>query len=116
VPLRTDRGVGLALVVAIAGCGAGEAPGRVLTAGRSPPPEIADACDLASRRCSRCHPLERLLLAHVATPGNWVWYVDRMRHQPESGITEPEGRVIVRCLVFRSFGPEGISSLGEGSP
>lgn len=114
--LRTERWVGLALLVAIAACGAGEPPGRVLTAGRSPPPEIVDACDLASRRCSRCHPLERLLLAHISTPGSWVMYVDRMRHQPESGITEPEGKVIVRCLVFHSFGPEGLSSLGEGSP
>lgn len=112
--LRTRRGGLTALLVGIAACGAGEAPGRILTAGRSPPPDIADACDLAARRCSRCHPLERVLLAHVASPGNWVWYVDRMRHQPESGITEAEGRVIERCLVFHTFGPEGLSSLVEG--
>jgi hypothetical protein len=88
----------------------------VLTEGRAPPPDVAEACDLAARRCSRCHPIERLLLAHVASPSHWTWYVERMRHQPESGITEGEGRIIVRCLVFHSFGPEGLSSLTEVTP
>jgi hypothetical protein len=36
-----------------------------------------------------------------------------MRHQPESRITEDDGRTIVRCLVFRSFGAEGLGSLEE---
>ena len=121
--LRTDRAAaGLAWLLlggclgGALGCGAGPSSGAVFTQGRDPPPEIAQACDLTSRRCSRCHPLERLLIAHVTRPSSWEWYVDRMRHQPESGISEDEGRIIVRCLVFHSFGPQGLRSLAEGTP
>ncbi len=105
----------VALLGLVAACAAGGRPGHVLTEGRQPPPDIADACDLAARRCSRCHPIERLLIAHVNRPSGWQWYVDRMRHQPESGITEDDGRVIVRCLVFRSFGQGGLESLEEST-
>jgi hypothetical protein len=113
--LRTDP-VLAAIALLLAACGARGPAGRMLTEGRAPPPDVAEACDLAARRCSRCHPIERLLLAHVTRPASWIWYVDRMRHQPESGISEPEGKIIVRCLVFHSFGPEGLGSLQEVSP
>jgi hypothetical protein len=123
VRLRSDRDavalvslVAFGIALAAGACGAGATTGLVFTEGRNPPPDIAQACDLAARRCSRCHPLERPLIAHVTRPTNWVWYVDRMRHQPESGITEDEGRTIVRCLVFHSFGSEGLRSLAEGTP
>jgi hypothetical protein len=81
--------------------------------GLSPPPDVRSACDLAGRRCSRCHPIERLLLAQVSRPEHWAQYVDRMRRQPESGITEVEGATITRCLVYRSFGPQGLQSYEE---
>jgi hypothetical protein len=100
-------------------CGCGEAArpsGLVLTEGRTPPPDVAAACDLAARRCSRCHPIERLLLAQVSRPAHWVRYVERMRRQPESGISEAEGQTITRCLVFRSFGADGLRALEEGTP
>jgi hypothetical protein len=90
----------------VSACGSNPPPGSVLEAGRQPSPEIAEACDLAARRCSRCHPIERLLLARVTSPAHWAYYVERMRHQPESGISEGEGKIIVRCLVFHSFGEE----------
>jgi hypothetical protein len=112
--LPIKRAVGILALGLATACGAGRSE-NVLTEGRQPPPEVAAACDLAARRCSRCHPLERLLLAHVTRPSSWEWYVDRMRHQPESGITEDDGRVIVRCLVFRNFGQKGLDSLEEGA-
>lgn len=121
--MRTERAalwllwlVGFGWLLGADACGAGPPSGLVFTEGRNPPPEIGPACDLAARRCSRCHPLERLLIAHVTRPSSWEWYVDRMRHQPESGISEDEGRIIVRCLVFHSFGPQGLGSLAEGTP
>jgi len=46
------------------------------------------------------------VLARVSRPIHWVRYVDRMRRQPESGIAPDEAPVIVRCLIYRSFGPE----------
>ncbi len=99
------------------GCGGADGPSSsVLTRDFTPPPDIQAACELAARRCSRCHPIERLLLAQVRRPEHWARYVERMRRQPESNISEAEGQVITRCLVFRSFGAEGLRSFEEGTP
>lgn len=68
------------------------------------PPEIRDACDLAQMKCTRCHTTERIRMAHVSTPAQWEQYVARMRRNPGSGIDPTEGKTIVRCLVYRSFG------------
>jgi hypothetical protein len=84
---------------------------ELLTQGRPVPPEILAACQLAAHRCSRCHPLERVDLAKVSSPEHWGNYVDRMRRQPASGISEADAHVIVRCLVYRTFGPEGIQTI-----
>jgi hypothetical protein len=67
---------------------------------------LARACRLAEQRCSRCHPLDRVLTAHVADPVDWENYVSRMRRTPGSGIREDEEEPLVRCLVHHSFGPE----------
>jgi hypothetical protein len=101
------------LACAALGCGA-KVNSSVLTQGLSPPPDIRSACDLAARRCSRCHPIERLLLAQVGRPEHWAQYVERMRRQPESGISEPDGETITRCLVYRSFGAGGLQAYEEG--
>ena len=67
-------------------------------------PSVQRACQLADRRCSRCHPIDRVLVAGVREPADWRDYVRRMRLTPGSGITAGEEPVIVRCLVQRSFG------------
>lgn len=61
------------------------------------PPSIRRACALTEERCSRCHDLERIQLAH---PGmvDWPVYVDRMRRMPGSGISGDDAPTIVRCL------------------
>jgi hypothetical protein len=76
----------------------------VLSVPAGAPPEVAVACQLASDRCARCHPLARVELARVDSPQHWEWYVSRMRMQPRSGIAEEEQPTIVRCLVARTFG------------
>jgi hypothetical protein len=107
----------LSLVVALLACGCGgAAPGSLTDELVAPPPDISAACDLAGHRCSRCHPIERLTLAQVSRPEHWARYVERMRRQPESGISEAEGQTITRCLVFRSFGPAGLRMFEEGRP
>ena len=63
------------------------------------PPAIRDACMLAEQRCTRCHDLERIKLAHWALV-DWRYYVDRMRRQPGSGISEGDGQVILGCLEY----------------
>jgi hypothetical protein len=61
------------------------------------PPAIREACLVAEQKCSRCHDLERIKIAHHAMV-DWPMYVDKMRRQPGSGITVDDGGVIVKCL------------------
>jgi hypothetical protein len=68
------------------------------------PPEVQQACQLAELKCSRCHDLERIKLAHHDLV-DWPVYVDKMRRQPGSGISEDDGKVILKCLQYlRSLG------------
>jgi hypothetical protein len=67
-------------------------------------PSIERACRLADRRCTLCHPIERVLFARVDEPSDWSDYVRRMRLTPGSGISPNEEPIIVRCLVEHSFG------------
>ncbi len=97
----------IVVLAAAASCGAG---GRqqhalgALTEGLAPfPAEIEAACELAASRCTRCHTIDRVLLARVESPQHWHLYVERMRRQPGSGFSEAEGHTITRCLVHRSF-------------
>jgi len=107
--VRTDA---VLLAIALAACT--PPPMREasrLAADPGAPPEIHAACRLASQRCTRCHPIDRVLLARVENPQHWEYYVARMRRQPRSGITEEDARVIVRCLVARSFGLAALEGL-----
>ena len=98
------------LVAAIslgAGCGGSEPPDLSSAARQAGAnASLQRACQLADRRCSRCHPIERVLVAGVREPADWENYVHRMRLTPGSGITAREEPAIVRCLVQHSFGPQ----------
>ncbi len=76
--------------------------------------ELRAACALAEHRCSRCHPIDRVLLVDVATPRQWQDQVTRMRRLAGSSISPGDGDAIVRCLVYRSFGPAGLAALEPG--
>ena len=103
----------LALLAVAAGCGRGQVfRAGALAPPAGAPPDLASACELASHRCARCHPLSRIELARIQDAQHWDWYVSRMRLQPRSGIAPEEQPAIVRCLVARSFGlaaAEGLS-------
>jgi hypothetical protein len=66
------------------------------------PPPIREACLLTEQKCSRCHDLERIKVAHHALV-DWPLYVDKMRRQPGSGITIADTKVIVQCLNYLSM-------------
>jgi hypothetical protein len=90
------------------GC-AGAEPRDLSSAARQSgaPPALQRACQLADRRCSRCHPIDRVMVAGVLQPADWSDYVRRMRLTPGSGITAREEPVIIRCLVVqRSSGEQ----------
>lgn len=93
--------------VALFACSAPAASRLVAPAGA--PPDITAACDLAAHRCTQCHPIDRVLLARVESPQHWAYYVARMRRQPHSGISADDERVILRCLVARSFGLSAVA-------
>ena len=82
----------------IAAC-AGE-PRGLLTGAPTPTPDIAQACELATRRCSRCHPIERVMMSRGIGPARWEMYVEQMRLKPSSGISPAEAATIFRCLQF----------------
>ncbi len=114
--MTTELAQRLVLLGMLAACREpGSAPAGPLGAGlESAPPEITRACELAAVRCSRCHPIERLLRAQVESPTHWRRYVHRMRLMPASGISLEDARRIVRCLVFRSFGRKGLLQIDQG--
>lgn len=80
------------------------------------PVEVRLGCALAETRCTRCHTVDRVLGASIKSVDHWRAYVRRMRLQPQSGILPDEELPILRCLVWRSFGPLGLESIDAGSP
>ena len=87
-----------AVCAAVAGACAGEQLALVAAADRArTPPSVREACTLTEQKCSRCHDLERIQLAHHALV-DWPVYVDRMRRLPASGITPGDATIILRCL------------------
>jgi len=99
----------------ILGCGASPRSSSLVEGlSPAPPAHVAAGCELATRRCTRCHPVERLLHARVRTPEHWKRYVARMRLMPGSGISAPDGDQILSCLVFRSFGADGLAEFRDG--
>ena len=106
------------LVISIIGCSntASSQRSPLLTGLEGATLEIRGACELASHKCVQCHPVERILRAGVDSPIHWKRYVTRMRLQPGSDISHREADRITRCLVYRSFGDEGLSHLRGGAP
>lgn len=78
----------------------------------SNPAYLRDACRLANDRCTRCHPLDRVLQARLAA-SQWRDYVHRMRLMPGSGIQPAEEPAIVDCLAYRSPSETGLAILAR---
>jgi len=101
----------VALVVgASTACTHGGAPPGALALAPTAPPDVQRGCDLVAVRCTRCHPLERVTSARVATPAAWRGYVARVRLTPAGGIPAAEEEPMARCLIFRSFGAAGLAA------
>ncbi|HUQ02706.1 MAG TPA: hypothetical protein VM261_09440 [Kofleriaceae bacterium] len=76
---------------------------------------LRSSCELAQARCSRCHTLDRVVLHEAASPRHWQDQVQRMRRIAGSTISRPDGAAITRCLVYRSFGPDGLEALPDAA-
>jgi ferredoxin-NADP reductase len=72
------------------------------------PPAAIDinlAAAMMEKRCSKCHTLDRIVGARKDARG-WLATVDRMRAQPDSGISEEDSRIIVSYLASQ-MAPKG---------
>ena len=67
------------------------------------PAEIRPDYALFARRCSKCHQLARPLGSGIHDDATWAAYVERMRRQPSSGISQADTRPILRFLHYYSF-------------
>ena len=66
------------------------------------PPDVRADYALFAQRCSKCHSLARPLNSGITDDGYWHMYVERMRRQPGSGITEADTVPILRFLHWYS--------------
>lgn len=66
------------------------------------PAEIRADCEIVAQRCSKCHTLDRVLVARVESREHWDLYVKRMRRMPGSGISSDDADAAVNCLAYRS--------------
>ena len=109
--------VSVAIAIALACRPLREDPAQRLLRGRADAdPEIERACQLTGQRCTRCHDIDRVLDAKVSQPLHWERYIERMRMMNASGISRSDSPIILRCLVFRSFGRPGIEFLDTRPP
>src|SRR5579864_2542035 len=72
------------------------------------PPAAIDinmAAATMEKRCSKCHNLDRIAGARKDARG-WLATVNRMRAQPDSGISEEDSRIIVSYLASQ-MAPKG---------
>jgi hypothetical protein len=96
----------LSLLVFVVACLPGPSLGKLLPGDEPAPAEIREACTVTAKKCTRCHSIDRVLVAQVTSPHQWEAYVGRMRRMTSSGISAADAPQIVQCLVYRSFGQE----------
>jgi hypothetical protein len=94
---RITRG---AVVCAALLAGCADTSRGLLSGTSNAPPEIQQACALASTKCARCHPIDRVVMSRGIGAGRWQMYVDQMRLKPSSSISPADAAVIFRCLRF----------------
>lgn len=90
------------LIIALAACGPQEH--LILIPASEQPrtaPPIREACAITEQKCSRCHDLERIKVAHHALV-DWPSYVEKMRLQPGSGISVDDKPILLTCLNYLS--------------
>lgn len=91
----------LALVLVLAACPQERLVLIPATEAPRTAPQIREACRVTEQKCSRCHDLERIRLAHHALV-DWPSYVEKMRLLPGSGITAGDKPVLLTCLDYLS--------------
>jgi hypothetical protein len=88
------------IATALLAASCADAPRGLLSGAPAPPPEIEQACTLATTKCARCHSIDRVVVSRGIGVGRWQMYVEQMRLKPSSGISVRDADVIFQCLRF----------------
>jgi hypothetical protein len=94
----THPRVAIVAVLLVASCV--DAPHGLLYGTPTPPPDVQQACAVATAKCTRCHPIDRVIVSRGIGMGRWQMYVEQMRLKPSSAISLRDEDVIFRCLRF----------------
>jgi hypothetical protein len=78
-----------------------------------PPEQQADYAVFALR-CSKCHSLARPLNSGITDDGYWRLYVEKMKRQPGSGISDADKVPILRFLHW--YGTSKQAKTDAGAP
>ena len=89
-----------AVLAALLAASCADATRGLLSGAPNPPVEVQQACSLATTKCSRCHPIDRVVVSRGIGVGRWQMYVEQMRLKPSSGISLRDADVIFQCLRF----------------
>jgi hypothetical protein len=80
---------------------------------RTLPPDQQADYSIFAQRCSKCHSLARPLNSGITKDEYWRMYVERMRRQPSSGISEADTVPILRFLEWYSAEEKRKSESGQ---
>ena len=94
--------VSLSLLVALTGCAGAVSERRDGLDVSTLPPDVQGDYALFAQRCSKCHSLARPLESGITEDSFWHMYVEKMRRQPGSGISEADTVPILRFLHWYS--------------
>ena len=99
--MTMTRGVSrAAILAALCAAACADAPHGLLSGAPNPPPDVEQACTLATAKCARCHPIDRVVVSRGIGMSKWQMYVEQMRLKPSSGISLRDEDTIFRCLRF----------------
>jgi hypothetical protein len=98
---------------AVAGCPSAMRESEGMDPSAVPSDEQADYAVFA-QRCSKCHSLARPLNSGITDDGYWRIYVEKMKRQPGSGISDADKVPILRFLHW--YGTTRLQKGGDGGP
>ena len=92
----------LPLLLALCGCAGAVSERRDGLDVSTLPPDVQSDYAVFAQRCSKCHSLARPLESGITEDAYWRMYVEKMRRQPGSGISEADTVPILRFLHWYS--------------
>jgi hypothetical protein len=92
----------LVLLLGLTGCAGAVSERRDGLDVSALPAEVQSDYAVFAQRCSKCHSLARPLEAGITEDSHWHMYVEKMRRQPGSGISEADTVPVLRFLHWYS--------------